>query len=309
MTIAINEIPTPICSSAGWPWESEFKQDTELPEGCAWPKITIVTPSYNQGAFLEKAIRSVLMQGYPELEYIVIDGGSKDNSLEVLERYGDCLTSWTSEPDRGQSHAINKGMASSNGELLGWLNSDDYLLPGALFRLAQAFLEDRSVGAVYGQGHIVDEDGEVVYEPNMQQVTEESLYSWFSGGAEFMQPSCYFTRDAWVKCGPLSEELDFAMDLDLWIRIAKSYDYRKIEDLLSISLKHDDAKTTSDKELARVEVGLVYALHGNIRQAKVEMEKLAVAMIKCRKQIKDIYSLPLVLRLIKLVDRDNKIPL
>lgn len=289
----------PACAGPhhGWPW-TELPSGPALPDDCAWPKITIVTPSYNQGDFLEKTIRSVLLQGYPNLEYIIIDGGSTDGSVETIKRYEPWLAFWVSETDRGQSHALNKGLARGTGELLGWLNSDDFFLPGALFSLAKAYLQDRSVGAVYGQGHLVDEQEEIMYIPSLAQVSEQNLFAWFSGGAEFMQPSCLFTHLAWKQCGPLSEDLHFAMDLDLWINIAKNFEFKKIDDLISVALKHARAKTTSDAELSRVDVAIVYAKHGRAGQARAELEKLLDKLNACRAELEFIYRLPLVWRLI-----------
>src|SRR5690606_17858667 len=110
-----------------------------LPDGRAWPRITLVTPSYNQGRFIEATLRSVVRQGYPNLEWLVYDAVSHDESVRHIQRYAAWMTAWTSEPDRGQSHALNKGFARATGDILGWLNSDDLLLPGALARVAEVF--------------------------------------------------------------------------------------------------------------------------------------------------------------------------
>lgn len=122
------------------------------------PKISIVTPSFNQGKYLEKTILSVLEQDYPNLEYIIIDGGSTDNSVEIIKKYEKHLAYWVSEPDRGQSHAINKGFGHATGEILGWLNSDDYYAPGAPQAIAEAFLANPDVGAIVGAGEFLFED-------------------------------------------------------------------------------------------------------------------------------------------------------
>ena len=189
-----------------------------LPGGQSLPKISIVTPSYNQGSFLEKTIRSVLIQGYPNVEYIIIDGGSTDQSVDIIKKYEPWINFWVSEKDRGQSHAINKGFEKATGVLLGWLNSDDYFLPDALFKMAKAYLEDTAVGLVYGQGHIINQKGKIVYTPELTQVTYDPLFAW-SYGNNFMQPSCLFTSQAWQECGPLDEGLHFTMDLDLYLNI------------------------------------------------------------------------------------------
>jgi glycosyltransferase involved in cell wall biosynthesis len=126
----LRDLPEPSATRTGWPW-TETSPNIEGAGG-EWPRITVVTPSFNQGAYIEETLRSVLLQGYPNLEYIVIDGGSTDGSVETIRRYARWLDYWVSEPDRGQAHALNKGFARASGDVLGWLNSDDVYLPGAL---------------------------------------------------------------------------------------------------------------------------------------------------------------------------------
>src|ERR1700747_491647 len=125
----LNDLPEPPPGKKGWPWTEE---STALPSSDEQqgPRITVVTPSFNQGTFLEETIRSVLLQGYPDLEYIVLDGGSTDNSVDILRNYDRQLTNWVSERDRGQTHAINKGLARATGDIAAYLNSDDLYLPG-----------------------------------------------------------------------------------------------------------------------------------------------------------------------------------
>ena len=259
---------------SGWPWtDNSCSCSLRHIADSDWPRISIVTPSFNQGRYLEKTIRSVLLQGYPNLEYLVIDGGSIDGSVNIISKYAPWLTFWVSEKDRGQSHAINKGFARATGELLGWLNSDDWYLPGALWKLAETYLEDRSVGAVYGQGHIIDEHGALCHRPKLEQVTYEGLFDWFSGH-DFMQPSCLFTREAYDRCGPLDESLHISMDVDLWINIAKHYQFRKIEDLLSIALRHKEAKTTHMKNAMYVDFAVVLMRHGNETKAREVLQRL-----------------------------------
>jgi len=250
---------------SGHEWPMLSQEDVlipELPPGQSWPRISIVTPSFNHGPYLEETIRSVLLQGYPNLEYIIIDGGSTDQSVDIIKKYEPWIDFWVSEKDRGQSHAINKGFEHATGGLMGWLNSDDYYTPGALFALALEYIKDSNVGAVFGQGHIVDCNDKLVLRTRAPEVTADNLFEWFAGGAEFMQPSCLFTRQAWLECGPLAEDIHYAMDLDLWIKISKAYKFRKIDDLLSISLKHDNAKTNAQAEYSYLDVAIVYARHG-----------------------------------------------
>src|SRR5213592_2149932 len=127
------DLPAPPWGKSGWPWTVESPQLTDTrPDGYPWPRISIVTPSYNQGQFIEETIRSVLLQGYPNLEYIVIDGGSTDESIAILRKYEKWIAHWVSERDKGQSEAINKGFAQATGEIFAWLNSDDVYERGAI---------------------------------------------------------------------------------------------------------------------------------------------------------------------------------
>jgi glycosyltransferase involved in cell wall biosynthesis len=134
------ELPSPPPEKTGWPWTVETPPlPPARPDGSAWPRVSIVTPSYNQGQFIEETIRSVLLQGYPDLEYMIIDGRSTDQSVEIIKKYEPWLTYWVSEKDRGQAHAINKGFARASGEIGGYINSDDFYLPGALSSAAVSF--------------------------------------------------------------------------------------------------------------------------------------------------------------------------
>ena len=149
------ELPPPPAGKTGWPWTVESPQlpDT-MPDGKPWPRISIVTPSYNQGQFIEETIRSALLQGYPHLEYIIIDGGSTDDSVGVIKKYQPWLAYWVSEEDRGQSHAINKGFERATGGIMNWINSDDFLAVDALREVAVAFGEaSEDTGAIAGIAH------------------------------------------------------------------------------------------------------------------------------------------------------------
>jgi glycosyltransferase involved in cell wall biosynthesis len=181
------------------------------------PPISIVTPSYNQGHFLEETIQSVLSQNYPNLEYIVIDGGSTDNSVQIIKRYEKHLAYWVSERDRGQTDAINKGLKRSRGEFVNWINSDDRLAPGALARIAEGVAKHPQADFVYGDTDILIEDGSVL------QTRPETRFNGFIlryGANVFAQPSCFFRRTLAERIHWLNEELHWSMDYDFWIRAA-----------------------------------------------------------------------------------------
>jgi glycosyltransferase involved in cell wall biosynthesis len=251
-----------------------------------FPKFTVVTPTFCQGKFIEKTIDSVLSQGYPNLEYIIIDGGSKDNTVEVIKKYERHLAYWVSEPDRGQSHAINKGMARSTGDYLTWLNSDDWYTPGALKRFAEVIKDNPDVGMIVGAGQIINNMGQLVYykEPT-NPITLDTLFEWFNGGS-FSQPSSMFSRSAWETCGPLDEGEHITMDLDLWIKIARAkFKFIPINDLLSEALSHPDAKTTAYENLMHVDGLLVIAKHGGIDALKSGMMKMSQRIDGLSKQL------------------------
>ena len=137
--LTLKDLPPSPPEKTGWPWTEQTEPlPPRMPDGSEWPRISIVTPSYNQGEFIEETIRSVLLQGYPNLEYIIIDGGSKDNSIELIKKYEKYLAYLVSEPDKGQSHAINKGFRRATGVLVGWQNSDDFYHSGAFEAAAKA---------------------------------------------------------------------------------------------------------------------------------------------------------------------------
>ena len=182
-----------------------------------YPKITIVTPNYNLGAYLEHTILSVIGQGYPNLEYIIIDGGSTDNSLEIIKKYEKHLAYWVSEPDGGMYEAIQKGMERSTGEIMGWLNSDDMLLPRGLFTIAEIFNTFDDVAWVQGRPASFDEVGRLV---DVGLIKRWSKFHFYGGRYRWVQQeSTYWRRELWEKAGGrLNTELKLAGDFDLWLR-------------------------------------------------------------------------------------------
>lgn len=238
------------------------------------PTISIVTPSYNQGFFLEKTIVSVLDQGYPHLEYFIIDGGSTDHSVEIIRHYASRVNHWESVPDRGQSHAINKGMARATGEILAWLNSDDRLEPGALMTIGKAAQEHPDAHVFVGAGRKVDVSGRQVYFKEARDMSFDGLCQWMDGN-NFMQPSCFFRRSAWSACGPLDEEIHIAMDVDLWLRMSKRCIFRKIEALLSTATSHPNAKTTALRQRMVVDCALVIMKNGGDRFGRMYLDRMA----------------------------------
>lgn len=225
------------------------------------PRISIVTPSYNQGRFLERTILSVLDQRYPDLEFVVIDGGSTDQSVDLIRKYADRITFWTSEKDRGQSHAINKGFDRCTGAIFGWLNSDDYLLPGALAAVADAYSADPEAGAWVG-GCLRVTEGQHDERVLPGDVLDRKALGEHWGSCYFGQPSCFFSAAAWRRCGPLDEALHYSMDLDLWLKMLDLYRFAHVPKVLSCAPIHPDAKTTADRAQSIAQSWVVRIRHG-----------------------------------------------
>lgn len=183
-----------------------------------YPLVSVVTPSFNQAAFLDETIQSVLNQDYPNLEYLIVDGGSSDGSRELIQGYAERLAWWVSEPDQGQTDAINKGFAHAKGHYLAWLNSDDTYLPHAVSR-AVSFLEANPlIGMVYGDANLIDEQGQVIGKFPARQTDYPRLRS---GYVHIPQQAAFFRASLWEQVGPLDPTFYFAMDYDLWVRLAR----------------------------------------------------------------------------------------
>jgi glycosyltransferase involved in cell wall biosynthesis len=224
------------------------------------PLFTIVTPSLNQAAFLERTIQSVLDQGYPELELLVFDGGSTDGSVEILRRYDDRIAYWESEPDRGQSHAINKGFERATGDVVGWINSDDYYLPGALAAAAAAFEANPGTEWVCGACRYLSADGSLdrVWRPNLPRGPRAA---WAYEPWYVPQASSFWRRAALERVGGLREDFHYAMDVDLGLRLARAGVIPVIlEQELAVRADQEEAKSQDpakwEPEYARIRAEL-----------------------------------------------------
>src|SRR5262245_33287789 len=214
----LTDLPPPPAGKTGWPWTEESRRlPDHTPADRSWPPISVVTPSFNQGKFIEETIRSVLLQGYPELEYIIIDGGSTDGSVKIIKKYEPWLTYWVSEPDRGQSHAINKGWQRACGEILAWLNSDDTYNPDAI-RCAVETLEAKpGVGMVYTDMNYIDVSSKVIYLFRSQPYEFHRLLV----DNYVTQSTAFMRRGVLDAVGLLDETLHTIMDQELWLRIGR----------------------------------------------------------------------------------------
>ena len=219
------------------------------------PKITVVTPSYNQGQFLEETIRSVLLQGYPNLEYIVIDGGSSDESPAIIQKYADSLTYWVSEPDAGQASAINKGLMRGTGAVMGWLNSDDILQPGALQMIGAAFAKNPRVKVVTSFRKLIDAESRTIVNwtrgiPSAYQLRHRNIVA---------QETTYWRREVWEELGPLDESYRFALDYEYWQRmLAAGYTFKLLPGFLGGFRHHEASKTATLRQTYSAELSRVY---------------------------------------------------
>ncbi len=244
---AVDKLPRFPSGRTGWPWTAPADSP---PEQGDWPRITLVTPSYNQGGFIEETLRSVLLQGYPNLEYIVIDGGSTDGSVEVIKRYEPHLSHWVSESDRGQSHAINKGIAAGSGEVVGWLCSDDLLAPGALWAIGRHFADHPDCQWLAGRGDFVSVDTGQVKRRRAGMDSPTALMAFWNYGGRgsyLPQPSTFWRRSLWDQVEGLREENHLSMDYELWLRFEERTDLHVIDDVLSVSRLHADCKTVGQR--------------------------------------------------------------
>lgn len=254
------ELPPPPVGKTGWPWTVETPPlPTTQPDGSPWPRISIVTPSYNQGQFIEETIRSVLLQGYPDLEYIIMDGGSTDGAVDIIRKYEHWLTYWVSEKDQGQSDAINKGVALTSGSIINWINSDDFLAVNALRRIAEAFCEaSEDVGAIVGVGHKINANNTPCYSTIRGTINKQTMLE-SAYGCDFLQPSCFFCRSMWEQCGPIRTDLNYCMDLALWLTAADHYKFSVISTDIAFAHVHPAAKTTAQRKRMFAEAAVLLA--------------------------------------------------
>lgn len=209
------------------------------------PRISIITPSYNQGQFLEETIRSVLDQGYPNLEYMIFDGGSQDQSVEIIQKYADRLAYWVSERDRGQSHAINKGFLRCTGEIIAWLNSDDLYVPGALAFVADTFASYPEVDLLYGDAEIIDASGKFIMHRKELPI-DPSMGNLIGWGLLIPQPAAFFRRRVLDRAGLLDETLRYCLDAEFWGRVSAHGTIQHFPRLLARQRYHSQAKTIKE---------------------------------------------------------------
>lgn len=251
--LTLKDLPAPAAGRTGWPWtEATQPLPPSMPNRRPWPKISIVTPSYNQGKYLEETIRSVLLQGYPDLEYIVMDGGSKDESIDIIRAYEPWLSYVHIGPDGGQSAAIAEGFRHATGQIIAWINSDDRYLPGAFARAAGFFATRPQI--VFGSGdvNLVDDQSRFMQrifavQPNRMLTANLGLHIW-------PQPGCFWRRWAYQQSGGVDASLRFCMDRDLFLKLVGVGPGARIPGKPLADFRvHEEAKSSTILDVASAE--------------------------------------------------------
>lgn len=226
-----------------------------------WPKISVITPSYNQGDFIEETILSVLDQNYPNLEYIVMDGGSTDQTVRILKKYQKHLT-WFSEPDHGQADAINKGLRMSTGSILAYLNSDDTYEPKTLHTIAQYFMQHKKAQFVYGVGKLINVKGNDIGMYNNLPMNHETLFVQCG----ISQPTVFWTKKVYQTIGEFDTSYHYTMDYDYWIRASEKFQLHFLKDTILANTRiHKDAKTSKATHKLHLDaVRTTYAHYGKV---------------------------------------------
>ncbi|MDQ6672227.1 MAG: glycosyltransferase [Chloroflexota bacterium] len=240
-------MPGPTSEQSGWPW-TDADGGLAFDRATEWPRLSIITPSLNQGEFIEETIRSVLLQGYPNLEYIVVDGGSTDRSVDIVRKYAGWLAHWVSEPDTGQAHAINKGLARATGELVAYINSDDVYLPGAFATIARAFMNDSQRRWVCGACLSRDDRTRTtsVLKPQVPNDPSRWLFKPSGEPYTFPQPGVFLRHDLIQEIGLLREDLNYSFDYEYFQRILfAGVRPFELDATLAVFRLHDASKTAA----------------------------------------------------------------
>lgn len=292
----LKDLPPPPAGKTGWPWTEETSQLPEtMPDGSSWPRISIVTPSYNQGEFIEETVRAVLLQGYPNLEYIIIDDGSTDNSIEVIKKYEPWVKILLENENRGMSHAINKGFEICSGDIITWIASDDIYLKGAFYNVGCHWPKLKAYGATAGAFHFMDKNSkmdQVKYVPKLPHEGPMDLTLVSLGKWRLHQVSTFYISYALDNVGRfVREDLHHNMDRELLYRICKNYKVLLIYEALAAFRIHSKSKSWSlsnlvpmAKEYASIQyMFLTDNNKDNLKRKKIARYRIAKGYIRYAK--------------------------
>jgi hypothetical protein len=291
-----------------WPWVEPIN-DTAPHREASWPKISIVTPNFNYGHLIEATLRSVLMQNYPNLEYIVMDGGSTDNSVEVVKKYESKLAYFEHRQDGGQYDGINKGFAKATGEIFGWLNSDDIYLPWTLHVVGKIFSEFPDVQWIIGHQSAI-QNGIVHYlHPHClfpRAMIRAGLFHGHPWGFGWIQQeSCFWRRTLWEKAGGLVDNLRLAADFDLWTKFAKFADLYSVSTLLGgFSSRGKDNRSVANADKYAAEIRQVEA---KLRADPTSPEAILSRKLATFKRLNRVFGREIARRMLSLPHLDGAV--
>ena len=261
----------PLDKKSVLPWEAGFrveKAETSL------PGVSVVVPIFNSAAFLEKTLRSLLCNDLNGIEIIVMDGGSTDGTGTILEHYSEYLSTVVSEKDRGQSDAINKGFSRATKPVFYWLNGDDLILPNVLVQVRRAFQANAGADVIVGDAYMVELDLTPIrhFQFSREKLKFSHLLNYAAN--HLVQPSVFFSKAAWDRCGPVAEDLHYAMDADLFLNMANNYELMHLPVDIAYSVYHEECKTRGNRGESITELSLVQARHGGFDEAKATLNIL-----------------------------------
>lgn len=251
----------------GWPERLAYKPYTQKSSISSTTKLSIIIPTLNQSETLEHTLLSILHQDYTNFEIIVIDGGSIDDTSNIIKKYGNWISCYISGKDSGQSNAINIGFEHANGDVFAWINSDDYYLPFAFSRVIKGFSNNNDVDIVIGAGDVITKDSRFLKHISSMRLSRDNLLRW-SQGEWIMQQSCFWSSKLWRETGGVDEDLNLLMDLDLWFRFSRNANSLTLNEPLAAMRYYPEIKTVTLRDNVKEESAYILAKNGELNQIR-----------------------------------------